>query len=217
MFRQAKLNLTEILSVDFAILLHTLYVFLTLCIFFIFLSLLISPSPQVDDSVEALDAAAVEAALSLCEEAVSEGHTLNGPWETQELKASDQAAAVQESVHMQEPQDMAPAATVIPAATEPQNHPETKKGESQKGNCERSEITGTEIAASVASDDGAAGIEVPEEGTAGKETTEATLKSEGEEWNQPEPNPPCLGWCPWGKRPPILMKLCLLSFRKYTS
>ncbi|KAI4819680.1 hypothetical protein KUCAC02_004920 [Chaenocephalus aceratus] len=34
---------------------------------------------KVDDSVEALDAAAVEAALSLCEEAGSEGHTLPGP------------------------------------------------------------------------------------------------------------------------------------------
>lgn len=176
-----------------------------------------SPPPQVDDSVEALDAAAVEAALSLCEEAVSEGHTLNGPWETQELKASDQAATVQEAVHMQEPQDVAPAATVIPAAIEPQNHPETKKGESQKANCEGSELTGTDIAASVASDDGAAGIEVPEEGTAGKETTEATLKSEGEEWNQPEPNPPCLGWCSWGKHTPIPIKICLLSFRKYMS
>lgn len=167
--------------------------------------------------MEALDAAAVEAALSLCEEAVSEGHTLNGPWETQELKASDQVATVQDSVHTQEPQDVAPAATVIPAATETQNHPETKKGESQKGNCEGPEVTGSDIAASVASDDGAAGIEVPEEGTTGKETTEATLKSEGEEWNQPEPNPPCLGWYPWWKRSPILIKFCLLSFRKYRS
>lgn len=150
---------------------------------------------QVDDSVEALDAAAVEAALSLCEEAVSGGHTLNGPWETQELETSDQTATVQDSVHMQVPQDIAPADTVIPAAIGIQNHPEIKKEESQKGNFERLEVTGTDIAASVTSDDDdAVAIEVPEEGTTGKETSEATLKSEGEEWNLPGPNPPCLGW-----------------------
>lgn len=156
--------------------------------------------------MEALDAAAVEAALSLCEEAVSEGHTLNGPWETQELKASDQAATVQDcGVHTQEPQDVAPAVTVIPAAAETQSQPEIKKGESQKGNCEGTEVTAADIAASVTCDDGAAGIEVPEEGTTGKETAEATLKSEGEEWSQPEPNPPCLGWYPWCKRTPTLI------------
>ena len=165
--------------------------------------------------MEALDAAAVEAALSLCEEAVSEGHTLNGPWETQELKASDQAATVQDSVHTQEPQHIAPAASMISAAIETQNHPESKKGESQKGNCEPSEVTGTDIAAC---DDGAAGIEIPEEGMTGKETTEATLKSEGEEWNQPEPNPPCLGFLYYL----IfyfytLLGLFLLCFRKYIS
>lgn len=165
-----------------------MYLFLTLSSPSFYLLILVHFSlSQVDDSVEALDAAAVEAALSLCEEAVSEGHSLNGPWETQELKASDQAATVQDSVHTQEPQDM------VPAAIETQNHPETKKAESQKGNCEGSEVTGNDIAASVASDDCAAGIEAPEEGMTEKETTEATLKSEGEEWNQPEPNPPCLG------------------------
>ncbi|KAI1898488.1 hypothetical protein AGOR_G00072870 [Albula goreensis] len=35
---------------------------------------------KVDDCAEALDAAAVEAALSLCEDAAA-GHTLSGPWE----------------------------------------------------------------------------------------------------------------------------------------
>lgn len=144
--------------------------------------------------MEALDAAAVEAALSLCEEAVSEGHSLPGPWETQELKASDQAATVQDSVPTQEPPDMATVSTIIPSAMEIQNHPEAKKGESQKGNCQGSEVTGVDVTASVASDDGAAGMEVAVEAGAGKETSEAAVKSEGEEWNQPEPNPPCLGW-----------------------
>ncbi|XP_045886891.1 bromodomain-containing protein 8 [Micropterus dolomieu] len=143
---------------------------------------------KVDDSVEALDAAAVEAALSLCEEAVSEGHTLPGPWETQELKASDPAPTVQESDPTQEPQDVAAMSALIPAGTETQNQPETKTEEQLKGNCEGPEVTGSDVT----SDDGATGSEVTEEGAAGKEATETTVKSEGEEWSQPEPNPPCL-------------------------
>lgn len=148
--------------------------------------------PQVDDSVEALDAAAVEAALSLCEEAVSEGHTLPGPWETQELKASDPEPALQDSDHSQEPQDEVAVSALIPAAVETQQQAETK-GEHLKGNCDGPEVTGSDVTSPVASDDGATGSEVTEEGPAGKEAAEATVKIEGEEWSQPEPNPPCLG------------------------
>lgn len=144
------------------------------------------PSSQVDDSVEALDAAAVEAALSLCEEAVSEGHTLPGPWETQELKASDPAPTVQDSDPTQESQDVA---ALIPAGIETRNQPEPKREEQLKGNCEGPEVTGSDVT----SDDGATGSEVTEEGAAGKEAPEATVKSEAEEWSQQEPNPPCLG------------------------
>ncbi|XP_042348952.1 bromodomain-containing protein 8 isoform X2 [Plectropomus leopardus] len=147
---------------------------------------------KVDDSVEALDAAAVEAALSLCEEAVSEGHTLPGPWETQELKASDPAPTVQDPDPTQEPQDAAAISALIPASIEPQNQPETKREQQLKGNCEGPEVTGSDVTSSVTSDDGATGSEVTEEGAAGKEASEATVKSEGEEWSQPEPNPPCL-------------------------
>nr|XP_046262165.1 bromodomain-containing protein 8 [Scatophagus argus] len=147
---------------------------------------------KVDDSVEALDAAAVEAALSLCEEAVSEGHTLPGPWETQEIKPSDPASTVQNSNPTQEPQDVATVSTLIPADMESQNQPETKGEEQLKGNCEIPEVTGSDVTSSVTSDDVATGSEVTEEGQVGKEITEATVKSEGEEWSQPEPNPPCL-------------------------
>ncbi|AWP12453.1 putative bromodomain-containing protein 8-like [Scophthalmus maximus] len=151
---------------------------------------------KVDDSVEALDAAAVEAALSLCEEAVSEGHTLPGPWETQELKASDPTPTVQDSGPTQEPQVMATVSAPAPASAEAQDQSESKREEQLKGNCEGPEVTGSDVTSSVASDDGAAGIEVAEEAVTGKEATEATVKSEGEEWSQPEPNPPCLGgWC----------------------
>ncbi|KAM7389405.1 hypothetical protein PAMP_023386 [Pampus punctatissimus] len=147
---------------------------------------------KVDDSVEALDAAAVEAALSLCEEAVSEGHTLPGPWETQELKASDPTPTVHDSDPTREPQDGAAMAAPTTAGLETQNQPDTKREEQLKGNSEGTEVTGSDVTSSVASDDGATGSEVTEEGVAGKEATEATMKSEGEEWSQPEPNPPCL-------------------------
>lgn len=150
-------------------------------------------SVQVDDSVEALDAAAVEAALSLCEEAVSEGHTLPGPWDTQELKASDPAPAVQDPDPMQEPQDAPVTSVSMPAGLETQTQPDVKREEQTKGNCEATEVTGSDVTSSVASDDGANGSEVTEEGAAGKEAAERTVKSEAEEWNQPEPNPPCLG------------------------
>ncbi|XP_018607866.2 bromodomain-containing protein 8-like isoform X2 [Scleropages formosus] len=43
---------------------------------------------KVDDNAEALDAAAVEAALSLCEE-VADGHTLPNPWEPGPFKPPD--------------------------------------------------------------------------------------------------------------------------------
>lgn len=150
-------------------------------------------SAQVDDSVEALDAAAVEAALSLCEEAVSEGHTLPGPWETQELKASDPRPTVQDPTS--EPQDVTPGASLVPSSIETQTQPETKRDEQSKGNCEGAEVTGSEVTSSINSDNGATGSEVTGEGVAGREVTEATVKSESEEWSQPEPNPPCLGGC----------------------
>ncbi|XP_039975467.1 bromodomain-containing protein 8 [Xiphias gladius] len=147
---------------------------------------------KVDDSVEALDAAAVEAALSLCEEAVSEGHTLPGPWETQELKTSDPTPTVRDANPTQEPQDVTAMSAPTPASTETHNQPETKREEQLKGNCEGPEVTGSDVISSVASDDGATGIEVMEVGATGKEATEPTVKSEAEEWSQPEPNPPCL-------------------------
>ncbi|KAJ8348831.1 hypothetical protein SKAU_G00274200 [Synaphobranchus kaupii] len=47
---------------------------------------------SVDDNAEALDAAAVEAALSLCEEAV-DSHTLSGPWEPGPFKPPESSPA----------------------------------------------------------------------------------------------------------------------------
>ncbi|TRY90116.1 hypothetical protein DNTS_031606, partial [Danionella cerebrum] len=44
---------------------------------------------KVDDPVEALDAAAVEAALSLCEDPAVGGHPLTNPWESQTFKPAE--------------------------------------------------------------------------------------------------------------------------------
>lgn len=143
--------------------------------------------------MEALDAAAVEAALSLCEEAVSEGHTLPGPWETQELKPSEPTLAVQDSVCTQEPQDPVSMSDPSPVGLETHGQPDVKKEEQFTGNCDGSEVTGADVAPFGVSDDGAAGSEVTEDAAAVKEATEVAVKSEGEDWSQPEPNPPCLG------------------------
>ncbi len=52
---------------------------------------------QVEDPVEALDAAAVEAALSLCEDPAVGGHPLTNPWESQTFKATEPEPIVQQS------------------------------------------------------------------------------------------------------------------------
>lgn len=59
--------------------------------------------------MEALDAAAVEAALSLCEEAVAGGHTLQGPWEPQGFKSL-------EAPGPSEPQQQQPITPTGPSA-----------------------------------------------------------------------------------------------------
>lgn len=146
--------------------------------------------------MEVLDAAAVEAALSLCEEAVSEGHTLPGPWETQELKPSDPTPTVPDSNSAQEPQGGGTELTLTSDNTESQNLFDAKTEEQNKGSGEGAEGTGSDEVSSVVSDDGATGREIPEGGAAVKEAAEATVKCEGEEWSQPEPNPPCLGEYP---------------------
>ncbi|KAL2088619.1 hypothetical protein ACEWY4_015518 [Coilia grayii] len=69
---------------------------------------------KVDDPVEALDAAAVEAALSLCEEAVAGGHALQGPWEPQGFKPLEPGP---EHQHSPTAGPAAPAAVTGPPLT----------------------------------------------------------------------------------------------------
>uniref|UniRef100_A0A3Q2DCJ8 Uncharacterized protein n=1 Tax=Cyprinodon variegatus TaxID=28743 RepID=A0A3Q2DCJ8_CYPVA len=117
---------------------------------------------------------------SLCEEAVSEGHTLPGPWETQELKPSE--PPVQQE-HQDVPSMLTPSSS---SNQETQNQPDVKREEQFKGSGEGAEVAGSDVTSSVASDDGAAGCEVAEEGAAVKEAADAAVKSEGEDWSQTE-------------------------------
>uniref|UniRef100_A0A8C7PJF1 Bromodomain-containing protein 8 n=3 Tax=Oncorhynchus TaxID=8016 RepID=A0A8C7PJF1_ONCMY len=90
---------------------------------------------KVDDSVEALDAAAVEAALSLCEEAVSAGHSLSGPWEAHDLKSSEPGPTVQSDPT----QGLQGGAGANPGVLEPDT--ESGRGEAKEG----LETLGTEV------------------------------------------------------------------------
>ncbi|XP_070300388.1 bromodomain-containing protein 8 isoform X4 [Salvelinus sp. IW2-2015] len=138
---------------------------------------------KVDDSVEALDSAAVEAALSLCEEAVSAGHSLSGPWEAHDLKSSEPGPTVQ----FDPTQGLQGGAGATPGVLEPET--ESGRGEAREG----LETVGTDVAPSVAAADGLAGSEVTEEGVLTVEGSLSTaVKTENEEWTQPEPNTPCL-------------------------
>ncbi|XP_041704416.1 bromodomain-containing protein 8-like isoform X2 [Coregonus clupeaformis] len=145
---------------------------------------------KVDDSVEALDAAAVEAALSLCEEAVSAGHSLSGPWEAHDLKASEPGPTVQSDPTQGLQGGVGAGAN--PGGLEPET--ESGRGEAKEGkDCEGLETVGTDVAPSVAADDSLAGSEVTEEGVLEVEGSLSTaVKTENEEWTQPEPNTPCL-------------------------
>ncbi|CAB1337502.1 unnamed protein product [Coregonus sp. 'balchen'] len=145
---------------------------------------------KVDDSVEALDAAAVEAALSLCEEAVSASHSLSGPWEAHDLKASEPGPTVQSDPTQGLQGGVGAGAN--PGGLEPET--ESGRGEAKEGkDCEGLETVGTDVAPSVAADDSLAGSEVTEEGVLEVEGSLSTaVKTENEEWTQPEPNTPCL-------------------------
>ncbi|CAL8264219.1 unnamed protein product [Lota lota] len=154
---------------------------------------------KVDDSVEALDAAAVEEALSLCEEAVSGTHPLPGPWETQ-AQVSEPGSPVLVPIHESEQDTQgaatAPAVSPGPVRAETPGQPEPAGDHQLKANREGPEVVGNDVTSSMASDDCAMGGEAVDgegEGAAGeKEEPEVVVKSEGEEWSQQEVNPPCL-------------------------
>ncbi|XP_051944961.1 bromodomain-containing protein 8-like isoform X5 [Xyrauchen texanus] len=150
---------------------------------------------KVDDPVEALDAAAVEAALSLCEDPAVGGHPLSSPWESQTFKAAE--PVVQQNG--------------APVATQSDPDPVGEQGEME---VLVEEAGGTEAVNGVIGDsvvtpapDGkwSQGTEVKmegereEEGEVGIEevqeenrTSSPDVKCEQEDWVQPETVMPCL-------------------------
>ncbi|XP_056106180.1 bromodomain-containing protein 8 isoform X4 [Rhinichthys klamathensis goyatoka] len=150
---------------------------------------------KVDDPVEALDAAAVEAALSLCEDPAVGGHPLTSPWESQSFKADEPEPIVQQST--------------APAVTQSAPDPADVQGEMEVLVEEATEteavdgVTG-EAVTPVAPDagqsqDSEVKIEREGEGEGGMEEMQQEIRSpspavkcEVEDWVQPETVTPCL-------------------------
>ncbi|XP_061092532.1 bromodomain-containing protein 8 isoform X2 [Conger conger] len=141
---------------------------------------------KVDDCAEALDAAAVEAALSLCEDAAA-GHALSGPWES----ADPSGPAT-------DPLDPAPNTMDLPTNSldSSSTHVTMEIKEEEEGGAVvvpapsppvASEDTQIEGGRSQAQNQGGAdGEEGPDEATPCP-----SVKCESEEWTQPGGDIPC--------------------------
>ncbi|XP_048031805.1 bromodomain-containing protein 8 isoform X4 [Megalobrama amblycephala] len=152
---------------------------------------------KVDDPVEALDAAAVEAALSLCEDPAVGGHPLTSPWESQTFKEAEPEPIAQQSASSAVTQsDPDPVGVQEEMEVLVEEATETEAVD---------EVTG-EAVAPVAPDAGQSQDsevktegEREAEGEGGMEETQQenrtpipTVKCEGEDWVQPETVSPCL-------------------------
>ncbi|KAG1962251.1 bromodomain-containing protein [Pimephales promelas] len=152
---------------------------------------------KVDDPVEALDAAAVEAALSLCEDPAVGGHPLTSPWESQSFKAEEPEPIVQQSA--------------TPAVTQSDPDPADVQGEMEVLVEEATEteavdrVTGEAVTPVVPGAEQSQDSEVKieregeEEGEGGMEEMQQEIRSpspavkcEVEDWVQPETVTPCL-------------------------
>lgn len=155
------------------------------------------PLSQVDDPVEALDAAAVEAALSLCEDPAVGGHPLTSPWESQTFKEAEPEPIAQQSASSAVTHsDPDPAGVQEEMEVLVEEATETEAVD---------EVTG-EAVAPVAPDAGQSQDsevktegEREAEGEGGMEETQQenrtpipAVKCEGEDWVQPETVSPCL-------------------------
>uniref|UniRef100_A0A4W4FY87 Bromodomain-containing protein 8 n=1 Tax=Electrophorus electricus TaxID=8005 RepID=A0A4W4FY87_ELEEL len=124
---------------------------------------------KVDDPVEVLDVAEVEAALSLCDDAVAGPHALSGPWEPEAFKAAEPEPSAQ---------PRGPSGT--PLSSPVPGHVDSV-APAEAGQTQECELQGEEER------------EGDEEG--GREEDQApspSLKCESEEWTQPEADAPCL-------------------------
>ncbi|KAM9495035.1 bromodomain-containing protein 8 isoform 2-T2 [Clarias gariepinus] len=150
---------------------------------------------KVDDSVEVLDAAAVEAALSLCEEAVAGGHSLSDPWESQPFKPPEPESRVFTTPQLSSPSPASAAIVVESVMVEEIGQTgvselPTEDHESAPaavpGNAREPETAGGEEERE-GEEDGAREEEQTE-----NRTPSPSVKCESEEWTQPEAETPCL-------------------------
>lgn len=149
---------------------------------------------QVDDSVEVLDAAAVEAALSLCEEAVAGGHSLSDPWESQPFKPPEPESRVFTSPQLSAPSP-APTTIVVESVmveevgqtgvSEMHTEDPDSAPPAVPGNTREPETAGDEER------DGEEEVAREEEQTENR-TPSPSVKCESEEWTQPEAETPCI-------------------------
>uniref|UniRef100_A0A8C2CER3 Bromodomain-containing protein 8 n=1 Tax=Cyprinus carpio TaxID=7962 RepID=A0A8C2CER3_CYPCA len=152
---------------------------------------------KVDDPVEALDAAAVEAALSLCEDPAVSGHPLTSPWESQNFKAAEPEPIIQ----------LSPAPVFTPSSPDPagvQGDMEVLVEEAAETEAV-DEVTGDTVAPAAPDTEQSQDSEVKTEGEREGEgeggmeeaqqenrTLSPAVKCEGEDWVQPETVTPCL-------------------------
>nr|XP_055033248.1 bromodomain-containing protein 8 isoform X6 [Misgurnus anguillicaudatus] len=151
---------------------------------------------KVDDPVEALDAAAVEAALSLCEDPAVGGH-LSSPWESQTFKAGEPEPDVQQNaVPVDPPSDSDPVGVQgeMEVLVEETEKPEVANGVTGDSvvtatpDVEQSQDSEVKMEAEREGEGDGGMEEAPEE----NRTPSPTVKCEGEDWVQPETATPCL-------------------------
>ncbi|XP_052005924.1 bromodomain-containing protein 8-like isoform X2 [Xyrauchen texanus] len=151
---------------------------------------------KVDDPVEALDAAAVEAALSLCEDPAVGGH-LSNPWVSQTFKAAEPEPIVQQNAALVAPQSCPDPVGVQGEMEVPvEEAGDTEAVDRVKGDSEvipvpdREQRQDTEVKMQEEREgDGEEGIEETQEQNG---TMSPAVKCEGEDWIQPEMVAPCL-------------------------
>ncbi|XP_026080939.1 bromodomain-containing protein 8-like isoform X9 [Carassius auratus] len=153
---------------------------------------------KVDDPVEVLDAAAVEAALSLCEDPVVGGHSLTSPWESQTFKAEP------EPIVQQSPAPAVPQSCPDPAGVQgemevlAEEATETEALDGVTGDTvvpaapDTEQSQDSEIKIKIESDRQGEGEGGMEEKQQENRTPILAVKCEGEDWVQPETVTPCL-------------------------
>lgn len=144
--------------------------------------------------MEVLDAAAVEAALSLCEEAVAGGHPLSDPWESQPFKPPEPEARVFTSPQISAPSP-APAAIVVESLmVEEVGQAGVSEMPTEDPDSGPPAVPGNAHEPDTAGDEEREGEEdgVREEEQTENRTPSPSVKCESEEWTQPEAETPCL-------------------------